>query len=413
MRTRVVTRATCPAVAAFRHRGGGVSSWPRDHRCYSTHLPNARLNVPIDYTTTNLLAQTSQAALRSPELPEEIRRGSTRKMNLFQAVGDALNIALSTDETVVVFGEDVAFGGVFRCTMKLAETYGGDRVFNTPLNEGAIVGFGIGLAASGMRPVAEIQFADYVFPAFDQFVNEAAKYRYREGACGRHAGGLTVRMPCGGVGHGGLYHTQSPEALFTHVPGIRVVVPRSPAQAKGLLLASIRSNDPVIFMEPKILYRAAAEQVPTGDYELPLSKAEVVKQGSNVTVISYGQPLYNCMAAIARAEEDMGLSAELVDLRTVCPWDRQTIFESVRKTGRVVVVHESMKNGGVGAEVAAAIQEDPETFLRLEAPVSRTAGWDINTGLSYEKYNIPDVASTLLLPWGFSPEGTGEPNTDH
>lgn len=314
-------------------------------------------------------------------------------MNLFQAVGDAMNIALAEDDSVLVFGEDVAFGGVFRCTMKLAETHGSDRVFNSPINEGAIVGFGVGLAAAGMRPVAEIQFADYVFPAFDQIVNEAAKYRYRDGAGGRSAGGLTVRMPCGGVGHGALYHSQSPEALFTHVPGVRVVVPRSPAQAKGLLLASIRSNDPVIFMEPKILYRAAVEQVPVGAYELPLSKAEVVKEGKDVTVISYGQPMYNCLAAINAAEKDLGISAELIDLRTVYPWDKETVFNSVRKTGRVVVVHESMVNAGVGAEVAAAIQEDPDTFNRLEAPVSRVAGWSINNPLLYEKYSLPDITS--------------------
>lgn len=312
-------------------------------------------------------------------------------MNLFQAVGDAMGIALATDDSVVVFGEDVAFGGVFRCTMKLAETYGGDRVFNTPINEGAIAGFGVGLAAAGMRPVAEIQFADYVFPAFDQIVNEAAKYRYRDGSNGRHVGGLTIRMPCGGVGHGGLYHSQSPESLFTHIPGFRVVVPRSPLQAKGLLLASIRSNDPVIFMEPKILYRAAVEQVPVAGYELPLSKAEVVKEGKDVTVISYGQPMYTCMQAIQHAEQDLGISAELIDLRTVYPWDKETVFNSVRKTGRVIIVHESMVNAGVGAEVAAAIQEDPETFVRLESPVSRVASWSINHGLAYERFSIPDV----------------------
>lgn len=366
-------------------------------RCYSSHPPNARLNLPIDYINNPLLAQTPQAALSSTELPAEIRNGPTQKMNLFQAVGDAMNIALAEDDSVLVFGEDVAFGGVFRCTMKLAETHGTERVFNTPLNEGAIVGFGVGLAAAGMRPVAEIQFADYVFPAFDQIVNEAAKYRYRDGACGRNAGGLTVRMPCGGVGHGALYHSQSPEALFTHVPGLRVVVPRSPAQAKGLLLASIRCNDPVIFMEPKILYRAAVEQVPVGAYELPLSKAEVVKEGKDITVISYGQPMYNCLAAINAAEKDLGISAELIDLRTVYPWDKETVFNSVRKTGRVVVVHESMVNAGVGAEVASCIQEDPETFIRLEAPVSRVAGWSINNPLLYEKYSLPDITSKPRL----------------
>lgn len=362
-------------------------------RAYSTHPPNARLNIPIDYGTTSLLAHSSQAALSSSELPLEARNGTTKKMNLFQAINDALGTALVEDDSVVVFGEDVAFGGVFRCTMKLAETHGADRVFNTPLTEQGIMGFGIGMAAEGMRPVAEIQFADYVYPAFDQLVNEAAKFRYRDGANGRSAGGLTVRMPAGGVGHGGLYHSQSPESLFTHVPGLRVIMPRSPIQAKGLLLAAIRSNDPCIFLEPKILYRAAVEQVPTASYELPLSKAEVLKEGKDVTIISYGQPLYLCNSAIQQAEKDLGISVELIDLRTVYPWDKETVLKSVRKTGRVMVVHEAMINAGIGAEVAAVIQGDPDTFLRLEAPVARVAGWSIHTGLIFEKFNMPDITS--------------------
>ncbi|PHH61381.1 hypothetical protein CDD81_459 [Ophiocordyceps australis] len=369
---------------------------PAISRSYSTHPPNARLNLPIDYSTTPLLAHSGKPPLgNTDEIPIEVRNGSRKRINLFQAINDALGIALAQDDSVVLFGEDVAFGGVFRCTMKLAETYGADRVFNTPLTEQGIMGFGIGLAAQGMRPVAEIQFADYIFPAFDQIVNECAKLRYREGQNGMHAGSLTVRMPCGCVGHGALYHSQSPESLFTHIPGFRVVVPRSPIQAKGLLLASIRSNDPVLFLEPKILYRAAVEQVPEAAYELPLSKAEVVKQGQNVTIITYGQPVYTCLAAIQRAEEDLGITAELIDLRTVYPWDKKTVFESVRKTGHVIVVHEAMVNAGVGAEVAAAIQEDPDTFIRLEAPVARIAGWSIHTPLVFEKFNTPDVASEL------------------
>ncbi|KAJ2977870.1 hypothetical protein NUW58_g7674 [Xylaria curta] len=298
-------------------------------------------------------SHSPQTALSSPELPPEVKNGTTKRMNLFQAVNDALTTALVEDENVLIFGEDVAFGGVFRCTMKLAENFGAERVFNTPLTEQGIMGFGIGLAAEGMRPVAEIQFADYVFPAFDQLVNEAAKYRYREGKTGRSAGGLTVRMPCGGVGHGALYHSQSPESLFTHIPGLRVIMPRSPLQAKGLLLSAIRSNDPCIFMEPKILYRAAVEQVPASPYTLPLSKAEVLKEGENVTIISYGQPLYTCQAALQKAEQDLGISVELIDLRTVYPWDRETVLASVRKTGRCMVVHESMVNAGIGAEVSA------------------------------------------------------------
>lgn len=291
----------------------------------------------------------------------------------------------------MLFGEDVAFGGVFRCSMDLQTEFGSERVFNTPLTEQGIVGFAIGAAAQGMKPVAEIQFADYVFPAFDQIVNEAAKFRYREGATGVNAGGMVVRMPCGAVGHGALYHSQSPEALFAHVPGVQVVVPRSPSQAKGLLLASIfEHNNPVIFMEPKCLYRAAVEHVPNEYYTIPLSKAEILKPGNDVTLVSYGQPLYLCSQAIAAAEKALGVSVELIDLRTIYPWDRQTVLDSVKKTGRAIVVHESMVNYGVGAEVAATIQD--QAFLRLEAPVKRVAGWSTHTGLQYEKFILPDVA---------------------
>ncbi|OAA59506.1 2-oxoisovalerate dehydrogenase beta subunit [Cordyceps fumosorosea ARSEF 2679] len=361
-------------------------------RCYSTHPPNAKLNLPIEYGSTPLLAHSADVVQKNIEIPIEVRNGATKKLNLFQAVNDALGTALAEDESVVVFGEDVAFGGVFRCTMKLAETHGSERVFNTPLSEQGILGFGIGLAAEGMRPVAEIQFADYVYPAFDQIVNEAAKMRYRDGSNGRGAGGLTVRMPCGGVGHGALYHSQSPESLFTHVPGVRVIMPRSPIQAKGLLLSAIRSNDPCIFMEPKILYRAAVEQVPVASYELPLSKAEVLKEGSNVTVVSYGQPLYYCVEAIRQLEAQRpDVSIELIDLRTVHPFDRETVFSSVKKTGRVMIVHEAYTTASVASEVAAAIQENPDTFNRLEAPVRRVAGWDIHNSLAFERFHLPDI----------------------
>merc|ERR1712000_288599 len=251
----------------------------------------ARLNKPIEYKKTPILHQSQQSARSAFGLSQD---APVDWQNLHGAINTSLHHALKTDENVLLFGEDVAFGGVFRCSKGLADEFGTGRVFNTPLSEQGIVGFAVGCAAEGMKPVAEIQFADYVYPAFDQLVNEAAKFRYREGGTGGHCGGLVVRMPCGSVGHGGLYHSQSPESLFTHVPGLRVVMPRSPAQAKGLLLAAIRSNDPRVFMEPKILYRAAVEQVPTGAYELPLSKAEVLKEGKDVTIISYGQPLYLC-----------------------------------------------------------------------------------------------------------------------
>ncbi|KAL8767097.1 MAG: hypothetical protein Q9209_006324 [Squamulea sp. 1 TL-2023] len=355
-------------------------------RAYSAHPLNARLNLPIDYSTHPLLYHSSSTVQRHPGFPSD---SSTKRLNLFQAINSALTHALRTDDRVLVFGEDVAFGGVFRCSMNLATEFGSERVFNTPLSEQGIVGFGIGCAAQGMKPIAEIQFADYVYPAFDQLVNEAAKWRYREGATGGNVGGLVVRMPCGGVGHGALYHSQSPESLFTHIPGLRVVMPRSPIQAKGLLLAAIACNDPVIFMEPKVLYRAAVEQVPLDAYELPIDQAEVVKQGKDVTIISYGHPLYTCSSAIAAAEKDFDISIELIDLRSLYPWDKECVLTSVRKTGRAIVVHESMVNAGVGAEVAATIQEG--AFLTLEAPVQRIAGWSTHMGLVYERFNIPDV----------------------
>ncbi|KAL9100041.1 MAG: hypothetical protein Q9163_004534 [Psora crenata] len=355
-------------------------------RSYATLPSNARLNIPIDYSNHPLLHHSTSSLRANAVYPSCSQ--STRQ-NLYQAVNGALRHALQADEKTIIFGEDVHFGGVFRCTMGLATDFGSERVFNTPLSEQGIVGFAIGAAAQGMKAIAEIQFADYVYPGFDQLVNEAAKWRYREGATGGNVGGLVLRMPCGVVGHGALYHSQSPEALFTHIPGLRVVMPRSPAQAKGLLLASIACNDPVVFMEPKILYRAAIEQVPNEYYELSLSEAEVVKEGKNVTVISYGQPLYLCSSAIAAAEKDFDISIELVDLRTLYPWDRETVLKSVKKTGRAVVVHEAMINAGIGAEVAATVQEG--AFLALEAPVQRVGGWAAHMGLNYERFNVPDV----------------------
>merc|ERR1719161_2396462 len=221
---------------------------------------------------------------------------------MFQAINSAMDTVLEADERSLLFGEDVAFGGVFRCSMGLREKYGNDRVFNTPLSEQGIIGFAIGAAAVGYTPIAEIQFADYVFPAFDQIVNEAAKYRYRAGGTW-DVGGLTIRMPCGAVGHGGLYHSQSPEAFFSHCPGLNIVVPRGPVQAKGLLLAAIRSPDPTLFFEPKILYRQSVEEVPEGDYELPLGKADIVREGSDVTLIGWGTQVQRLMKAAELAAE--------------------------------------------------------------------------------------------------------------
>ncbi|KAJ3281926.1 hypothetical protein HDU76_008812, partial [Blyttiomyces sp. JEL0837] len=289
--------------------------------------------------SSKFIKHTKEQALNNPEL-KDVQNSETKKLNLFQSVNESLAMALASDDKAVVFGEDVAFGGVFRCTMGLEEKFGKDRVFNTPLTEQGLIGFAIGMAAQGHTPIAEIQFADYVFPAFDQIVNEAAKYRYRSGN-EFNVGGLTIRMPCMAVGHGGLYHSQSPEAYFAHTPGVKVVVPRSPIQAKGLLLASVRDKNPVIFMEPKILYRAAVEQVPVDDYVLPIGKAEVLKEGKDVTIVGWGSQLYVLENAIQEAERKMpGLSVELIDLRTIMPWDVETVAQSVSKTGRLIIAHE-------------------------------------------------------------------------
>jgi 2-oxoisovalerate dehydrogenase E1 component beta subunit len=311
----------------------------------------------------------------------------TRRMNLFTAVNDAMRVSLRADPTAVVFGEDVAFGGVFRCTTGLRDEFGQDRVFNTPLCEQGLVGFGIGVAAMGSTAIAEIQFSDYSFPAFDQLVNEAAKYRYRSGGA-FNCGKLTVRAPCGAVGHGGLYHSQSVESYYAHTPGLKIVIPRDPISAKGLLLASIRDNNPVLFFEPKILYRASVADVPLEDYELPLSEAEIVRKGDDVTLLAWGAQVHVFEEVAAIVQEKYGLSCEVIDLRTILPWDIATVVESVRKTGRMVIAHEAPVTGGFGAEIAATVQD--ECFLSLHAPVRRVCGFDTPFPLALESIYLPN-----------------------
>lgn len=311
----------------------------------------------------------------------------SEKTNLFMAVNSAMKIALETDPKAVLFGEDVAFGGVFRCSVDLREQFGKDRVFNTPLSEQGIVGFAIGMAAVGHTPIAEIQFADYIFPAFDQLVNEAAKYRYRSGNQFDVAG-LTVRAPYGAVGHGGHYHSQSPEAYFAHTPGLKVVMPRGPKEAKGLLLSAIRDPNPVIFFEPKGLYRAAVDDVPVGDYMLPLSQAEVLQEGTDVTVVGWGAQIRLLEQAVEKAQEEDGISCELIDLQTIMPWDSDTIEASVRKTGRLVISHEAPLTGGFAGEIAASVQE--RCFDHLEAPIQRVCGLDMPFPLIFERLYMPD-----------------------
>ncbi|XP_058792225.1 2-oxoisovalerate dehydrogenase subunit beta, mitochondrial [Phymastichus coffea] len=315
------------------------------------------------------------------------RKGETKDMNMMQAINDAMHLTLEKDETAVLFGEDVEFGGVFRCSMGLTERFGQHRVFNTPLCEQGIVGFGIGLANLGITAIAEIQFADYIFPAFDQLVNEAAKTRYRSGGqfdCGK----LTVRSPCGAVGHGALYHSQSPEAYFAHTPGLKVVVPRGPVQAKGLLLSCIEEPDPCIFLEPKILYRTAIDKVPTEYYKLPLGKADVVLEGDAITLIGWGTQIHVLLEVAGLAQKELGASCEVIDLCSILPWDAETVCKSVKKTGRAVISHEAPLTQGFGSEVAATIQE--ECFLHLEAPVGRVTGWDTPFPHVHEPIYMPD-----------------------
>jgi 2-oxoisovalerate dehydrogenase E1 component beta subunit len=309
------------------------------------------------------------------------------KMNMLQAINNALDIAMAENERVLCFGEDVGtFGGVFRATSNLQQKYGKSRCFNTPLVEQGIVGFANGLAAQGSVPVAEIQFADYIFPAFDQIVNESAKFRYRSGNL-FNVGGLTIRAPYGGGIAGGLYHSQSPEAYFAHTPGLKVVVPRNPHQAKGLLLASIHDPNPVLFFEPKRLYRASTGEVPEEDYRLPLGNAEVVKEGSDITLLGWGAQMEVLTQAVEMAEKE-GISCEVIDLRTILPWDVETVAESVFKTGRLLISHEAPLTGGFAGEIAATIQE--RCFLYLESPIARVTGLDTPFPLALEKEYLPD-----------------------
>ncbi|NQZ23075.1 MAG: alpha-ketoacid dehydrogenase subunit beta [Colwellia sp.] len=309
------------------------------------------------------------------------------QMNLLHAINNALEIAMTENERAVCFGEDVGhFGGVFRATNGLQEKFGKSRCFNTPLVEQGVIGFANGLAAQGSVAIAEIQFADYIFPAFDQIVNESAKFRYRSGN-EFDVGNLTIRTPYGGGIAGGLYHSQSPEAYFAHTPGLKVVVPRNPYQAKGLLLASIRDNNPVIFFEPKRLYRASVGEVPTEDYQLPLGKAEIVTQGSDITLLAWGAQMEIIEKAAEMASAD-GISCEVIDLRTILPWDIETVANSVTKTGRLLVSQEAPLTAGFASEIAATIQK--ECFLHLESPIARVCGMDTPYPLSLEKEYVAD-----------------------
>jgi 2-oxoisovalerate dehydrogenase E1 component beta subunit len=312
--------------------------------------------------------------------------------NIIQAVNDALRIEMRRDSRVVVLGEDVGkFGGVFRATTGLYDEFGPDRVFDTPLAEAGIIGSAIGMALYGLRPVPEIQFADFIYPAYDQIVNELAKFRYRSG--GQYPCPVVIRTPYGGGIRGGHYHSQSPEAYFVHTPGLKVVIPSNPYDAKGLLLSAMRGEDPVIFMEPKRVYRAAKGEVPEGDYTVPLGQAKVVREGAQLTVLCYGAMVHTCVEAAQLAEKD-GFDPEIIDLRTLLPLDTETVLASVRKTGRVVIAHEAPKTCGYGAELAALIAE--KALLSLEAPIARVAGFDTPFPYTLENEYMPSPDRVAL-----------------
>jgi pyruvate dehydrogenase E1 component beta subunit len=313
----------------------------------------------------------------------------TQERTLVQAVRDGLHGELERDEDVVVMGEDVGEnGGVFRATEGLYEEFGGDRVIDTPLAESAIVGTAVGMAAYGLRPVAEIQFMGFIYPAFDQIVSHAARLRTR--SRGRFTCPLVVRAPYGGGIRAPEHHSESTEAIFAHMPGLKVVVPSTPADAKGLLAAAIRDPDPVVFLEPKLIYRAFREAVSTEPYTVPLGEARVRREGSDVSVYTWGAMTRPTL----EAAEDLaaeGIDAEVVDLRTLSPLDDATILESFEKTGRGVVVHEAPKSGGFAGEVIATIQE--ELLLYQEAPIERVTGFDVPFPLyAMEDYYLPEAA---------------------
>ena len=319
------------------------------------------------------------------EAPLSLAQAPTQRLNMIEAINDALNVMMERDPNVVVFGEDVGyFGGVFRATAGLQKKYGKTRVFDTPINECGIIGAAVGMGAYGLRAVPEIQFADYIYPGLDQLISEAARLRYR--SAGEFTAPITVRSPFGGGIFGGQTHSQSPEALFTHVAGLKTVIPSTPHDAKGLLIAAIEDNDPVIFFEPKRIYNGPfngyydkpvepwakhdGSVVPEGYYRIPLGKARVVREGEALTVLAYGTMIHVAEAVLA----EKGIDAEIIDLRTLVPLDIATVEKSVQKTGKCLIIHEATRTGGFGAELSALVQE--RCFYHLEAPIERVTGFD-------------------------------------
>jgi 2-oxoisovalerate dehydrogenase E1 component subunit beta len=325
-------------------------------------------------------------------------------MNMIQALNSALDVMMAKDANVLSFGEDAGyFGGVFRVTDGLQKKHGLTRSFDAPIAEGGIVAVAIGMGAYGLRPVVEVQFADYIYPGFDQIVSEAARIRYR--SAGDFTVPITIRTPYGGGIFGGQTHSQSPEALFAHVAGIKTVIPSSPYDAKGLLIAAIEDDDPVIFLEPKRIYNGPfsghhdqpvqawskfrESEVPDGHYVVPLGKAAVVREGKDITIVAYGTMVHVAKAAA----EESGIDAEVVDIRTIVPLDIDTIATSVKKTGRCVILHEATRTSGFGAEIAAQVQET--CFYHLEAPIERVTGWDTPYPHAFEWQYFPGPARVI------------------
>ena len=315
-------------------------------------------------------------------------------MTMVQAINSALAESMRADRRVVVLGEDVGRdGGVFRATDKLLEEFGPSRVIDTPLSELGIVGVSTGMALHGLRPVAEIEFADYIYSSFDQVVSMLSKIRFR--TAGQFTAPVVIRAPYGAGIKGGIYHSQSPLAYFVHTAGLRVVVPSDAHDAKGLLISAIRSEDPVIFFEPKKLYRYEKGEVPEGIYEVPLDKARLVEEGNDVTIVAYGAMVQVCREAM-RSFRDRGVTGDILDLRTLLPYDGESILRSVKKTGRMVIVHEEPRTCGVGAELSAFVAE--KAMLNLRAPIVRVTGLDAPVPLYWEDYYLPsakDVAEAI------------------
>lgn len=310
-------------------------------------------------------------------------------INLIEAITNALDVEMEKDESIVVFGEDVGYeGGVFRATVGLQAKYGDKRCFDSVLAESAIVGSGIGMAINGLKPVVEIQFSGFVFPAFNQIVAHASRMRNRTRS--KYTVPMVIRMPYGGGVRALEHHSESVEALFAHIPGLKVVIPSTPYDAKGLLIAALRDPDPVIFLEPKRIYRAFKQEVPEDDYSIPIGKAKVIKEGSDLTVVSYGAMVRDVQKAVEALEKESGKTIEIIDLRSISPWDKATILESVKKTGRFAIVQEAVKSFSVASEIVATVQE--EAFLHMEAPPKRITAPDIIVPLPKgEHHHIPDA----------------------